>query len=408
MSDPASRVIPTCFLSIEGTDIAIYDQSLSRVDHVLDYRGLENKCYIRFIDDKYEEIEKLLAESETMELTHNWQDGPEIEPKKFYIRKFQVTYLERGCRVEIWGAEKPYAFEMDDKFRTFIDKTVSEIFEEITSEYGWDPIVEDTKGTHTLIQRNISDDRFIHEVLLPLAISSAGADKREYWFYGVNGKEVHFHTPDSDLKAYKTYSAHHDAEHPIKSFHTVQNDVDHCKGSAKLTVTGYDPMRKIRIKHEISKDDPGEQLKFAEKASDFKDEHGRYYRTPYHLERQIEGIAKNLWNSMSYSDNKAVLTLRADPRIEPGRIIEVDLVNHENGELLEKSGIYFIDKCTFTLVPNKKYDLVCNLSKNSHAFGNASASGTEVSASSEKSEKVTETSTFESDDSTVKKPINNV
>lgn len=380
------------------------------MEDCIDYRGLENTCYIKFRDDKYEEIEKLLAEGEKITLSHQWQDGEETPKKEFYIRKFRSEYVERGCIIEIWGAEKSYAFEMNDKFRTFVDKTISDIFKEVMQDYyaSGDIIVEDTKGTHTLIQRNISDDRFVREVLLPLAISGKGSDKRDYWFYGVEGKEVHFHSPDSELKVYKTYSAHHDADHPLKSFKTLQNDVDHCKGSAKLTVTGYDPLRKIPIKHEISKEDAGgDQLKFGAKATDYKEEDGRYYRTPYPLEEQIEGIAKNMWYRSSYHDHKAVAVLRADPMLTPGRVIDIDMVVHDKGDLLEKSGFYFVDKCTF-IVSSRKYDAICELSKNSHVFGHESAQGEEVNPSAEKSEKTTKTTTYESTDDTVKKPIKSV
>ncbi len=391
-------------LSIGDTEVLLKEKYLSRAEEVLDYTGLENTCYLKFIDETHEEVEKLLCEEETVEMAHGWQGVEEKVAKKYYIRKFNVTHTVEGSIVEVWGSAKSYAFEFNANFRTFINKTASEIFTEIMSEYcsEEDIVVEDTEGKHTIIQKHVSDDQFIRECLIPMASSAKGVSSREYWFYGVNGKEVHFHPPDSSLTAYKKYIIHADDEHPTRKFNMVQSDIGHSSGSIPLTVVGYDPLRKITLSHKMTQEEAS--LRFEDKVVDFKAEEGRYYRTPFDSESDVENLAKSVWHKMSYRDNKAVLVMTADPALEPGRLIEIEAFGGKERDVLEKSGFYFIDRCLF-VITNRKYELTCSLSRNSHAFGSKDSVGTVVSGSETKSEVVTQTSTFGDSGNSIKKSV---
>jgi len=113
----------------------------------------------------------------------------------------KIRYRREYAEVLISGVDASWLMnEKVSKSLAFNNVRISSIVESISDLNGMKSDVETTDGLYTLYRCNLTDLKFLYEVLLPRAVSVGG--RTDYLLYVVDGTTIVFKPPDYDRVDY--------------------------------------------------------------------------------------------------------------------------------------------------------------------------------------------------------------
>ena len=408
-----TSIISEAFIEVElnGETFLFWGDSILKFEQFLTVTSYGNSAYFKLVDSSHESLEASLENASTINFRHGYKNSRATSWKKYYVDGYVSSFLGSRSTLDLFLIEAPPGLTGNEKNRSFKNMSVSEIFEKIISDYNLKSVIEPTKGKFTLRQHNITDDRFIIEWLLPRATPQDKDKFGDYNYYGVDGKEVHFHPIDTRLKEFKTYNGYQDSAHPLTSFKYYSGYASYNYQSARLNVLGYDPIEKKQLEFNIDNNSlNGKQIKFAPKVESVSEDPngtGKYFRTPFKNIAEVDNLGNQIWRFQNTRAYSAHATMASDPDLEPGKIIEIVLKDEKSGYVLKKSGKYQVDSILFKY-NGKKYNMLCILVRNSSGFGTSKTDGSKINNTAKTSKYISNTVLYDEGSKTVKRSVSSV
>jgi len=357
----------------------------------------QSNVYFKFFDPSWYGFSELFVDG-GLEISFQlgYADGPSSNWKTYIISYYDVEYLNNGAIVEVWAIDKAILGRTDIS-RSYGNKTVSEIVATILENNAaqWkSPVtgnvnsaIEETVGSFTVRQNNLSDIEFIRDILLPRAVSSSSG-RGDFNLYFRNGDELHFRTPYYEKEVYATYEIAKGDKTGSSRFKYRSNFWNNVQCGGDLEVMGFDPLSKTVIQKNLtSRSNTDANLLLGKKKVSYnfaKGGSGRYICLPYKTDLEVESFAKQLWYSNDINSIIGWLGIKYDPDLDLARLVRVNLVNEKktgsNDPLLVNgSGLYVVSSILTTLDTERtKYESEVILSRNSMDLGNSVPEGIAV------------------------------
>ena len=221
-----------------------------------------------------------------------------------------------------------------EETRTYRDKKISEIVEEIAKRNDLKSRVKATKGKFLLHQCHLSDAHFIQGVLLSKAISTDG--RVDFYFWIENGKTLVFEPPNIGSSGRK-YIMQQDPTKTNPDQHIEYLDVEYRRGflapenSGVIEVIGYDPLKK-KIYTERIDDNKVQFPKLASRKPTPTKRPSRIFPVtepgPEKYDKEdVKNSGMSIWGRNSRKLYRVTLEVPPDPTVAVAKVTTLDITD---------------------------------------------------------------------------------
>lgn len=327
-----------------------------------------NTAKIILFDPEWDKIEGLLQNGgwRNIELQYGYTTGLRSPKYKLVLMGYLPTFSVDGCTLDLTCISA--GFHLSPKVprlksKTWGDKRISEIVEDICGENGWAAEVDRTQevyDNHDLeesglvrahfTQNKLSDLQFIAEVLQPRAIREKDKAGDYRLFFDDATNKLHFHPPTYDKGPEKIYTYRMERTSEVISWQPrVDGFARILRGAGVSALPYVDTQTGDYGNSEFNDADTPEKTLLGGQFTITSQKEEEFYHAvegrPVRDKDQADAIARSRYYTELNDVYGGVLEIVGDPSRLPGTNIKI-LVLKPNGALHYTTGLYHIMKIT--------------------------------------------------------------